>query len=109
MAALGYFNTTRTKNRARTTHQSKTATDTKFEDLAIPTKMSRWSADLSYLEAFLNPDQCMENLFTKEFAIAGKKGPSVYPFAVPELRKTLACPHNATRTSEQSAGGYLLN
>ena len=39
------------------------------------------------LRCFLKPGQDMVGLFTKEFAIAGKKDPPFAPFVVPELRK----------------------
>ena len=57
----------------------KTTKETKFEELVIPNNTRRWPADLRYLEAFLNPGQDMVDLFTKEFALAGEKGPAVYP------------------------------
>ena len=59
--------------------QTKTTRETKFEELVTPTKIRRWSADLSYLDAFLKPGQDMVDLFTKEFALAGKKVPPFIP------------------------------
>ena len=53
--------------------------------------MRRWSADLSYLDAFLKPDQDMANLFTKESDIAGKRAIRLPPSVVPELRKKPRC------------------
>ena len=53
--------------------------------------MSRWSADIGYLDDFLRPGRDMVNLVNKAFPIAGKKDPPRTPFVVPELRKKPRC------------------
>ena len=65
----------------------KATKETKFEEMVTPTKMRRWPADVSYLDAYLKPDQDMANLFSKEFPLQGKKGPPPIPVAAPELRR----------------------
>ena len=78
----------------------KTAKGTKFEELVIPTKMRRWSADLSYLDAFVKPDQDKVNLFTKEFSISGKRALRPPLLCAGTEQTTAACPISVTRAPQ---------
>ena len=54
-----------------------------FEELVIPQKLPRYTANLSGLGGFLKPNQPMANYISKEIAVGKLKVPSYTPYIVP--------------------------
>ena len=58
-----------------------------FEEAVIPSRMKRWTSDISSHIAFLIHGQEMANISSKEFATASKKDPPYIPFVVPKVHE----------------------
>ena len=71
-----------------------------FEELVIPQKLARYSADLSGMGGFLKPNQPMVNYISMELAVGKPKVPIYTPYIVPNPAESpLPVPSAEHRTS----------
>ena len=68
------------------------AKDPPYEEVVLPGKLRRYSADISALGAFLKPNQLMANFISRELAM-GDPGAQLYAiYSGRRFRRPLACP-----------------